>query len=147
MSILIAQKWPLAERPKGACPLTAEGAGEDRFADRIRLGPEDDPDAVRAPAELGQLEEDVARRLAHSGCAGEASGARGPRDLHLVREAFVRADDKRARQRLEHAPRADDVLDVSPLGGLPVALLVREDCVLDDAERRAARSIREHDAA
>src|SRR3954470_9076729 len=88
-----------------------EGAREDAGAFGIGLRAHGDLDAVGALAQLRQLEEDVARRVARPLRAGEAARARRTCDLNRIRKAFVRAHDERPRQRLELGPRADDTVD------------------------------------
>src|SRR3954453_15628480 len=87
-----------------------EGAREDAGAFGVGLSAHDHLHAVGALAQLRQLEEDVARRVARPPRAGEAARARRTRDLNRIRKAFVRAHHERPRQRLELRPRAYDTL-------------------------------------
>src|ERR1044072_3718815 len=87
MSILISQTRPLESGQNGRVLRAFDRPREDRLAGRVGLGAECDLHAVGAFAQLRELEEQVARRLAAPVGAGQPPGARGPRDLHFVREA------------------------------------------------------------
>ncbi len=92
--------------------LGAERAREGGRAVGIALGMERHRDPVRTSPQFRQLEEDVARGLTLAGSTGQPACARGPRDLHVVREAFGGANEKRLRQ-LEGRLPADDALPTS----------------------------------
>src|SRR5882724_9370615 len=111
MSVLISHRARLQDRPNGTWPLGAEGTREGGGAVWIALGVKRHGHAVRTAPQLRQLEENVTCRLALARGTGEPAGARRAGDLHVVREALSRANDKRLRQ-LEGRLATDDPIGV-----------------------------------
>src|SRR6476469_1883271 len=104
MSVLISHPAGLEDRPKGPCPLGAERPRESGSAVGIALRVKRHGDPIRPVLQLRQLEENVPSRFTQACRPRQPAGACRACDLHVVRETFRGADEKRAWQLERGAP-------------------------------------------